>query len=179
MLICLLVASALAASAQAFPPPGIDEGYTGQQWHVDFNGDGKLDYCRERGNRPHTFIGCLLQGSLKEVSSGAAPSFDLGYDSGGRGWVRLNSDKDVDFCRVVGDNAPGKQQLACTLSQGNAFGATLYGVVSDWGYPDTRRWAQADEHGPVEFCRGVGDRTHPTTVCSTVTTNKNGGLDIK
>ncbi|XP_041369476.1 uncharacterized protein LOC121383473 isoform X1 [Gigantopelta aegis] len=54
------------------PPNGglvsFDAGYTNTWYMSDANGDGRADYCRCVGNRPNTYVSCML---AKRLSFGS------------------------------------------------------------------------------------------------------------
>jgi len=136
----------------------VDWGYdTGAAW-VDFNGDGKADYCRRVGNvnLQSSYVSCTLStgnGFGATVTSGVV---DWGYDTG-REWVDFNGDGKADYCRRVGNVNLQSSYVSCTLSTGSGFGATVTSGVVDWGYDAGRKWVDFDGDGKADYCRRVGD----------------------
>ncbi len=107
---------------------------------VDFNGDGKADYCRAVGNSggANSWLGCSLSngsgfGGEYQVM---APIADWGYGDK-RFLIDYNGDGKIDYCRSVGAG----DTLACSLSNGATFGGEyeVMKPIADWG-PADRRW---------------------------------------
>jgi hypothetical protein len=89
-------------------------GYNGSQHWIDYNLDGRLDYCRTVGNGPYE-IWCqtlAASGRLGPVAVVGKAIADKGYDNGSR-WVDMNGDGIPDWCRLVG-STPAIEQ--CLLS---------------------------------------------------------------
>jgi hypothetical protein len=137
----------------------LDWGYddNSRAW-VDFNADGKADYCRIVG-----WNGFNLQCT---VSTGTG--FGGIYTSGpidpgaveGRAWVDYNGDGRRDYCRVTGGSAFVDSKVACTVSTTSGFGATYASGVLDWGYASSRTWADVNADRRADFCRAVGGAPH-------------------
>jgi hypothetical protein len=92
-------------------------------------------------------------------SAGLQPHFKPTFQSDvldwgnteGRDWVDMNGDGRSDFCRVVGP--AGAFRLACTLSAGAGFGATITSDVIDAGVSGSQKWVDVNADGFVDFCR--------------------------
>lgn len=117
-----------------------DWGYSDRRWMVDFDGDGRADYCRAVGNGggAGSYLGCSLStgSGLSGEYTVFAPLADWGY--GDRRWmVDFDGNGKIDYCRSVGDGG----QLACSLSNGSGFGGEyqVMKTINDWG-PSDRRW---------------------------------------
>ncbi len=131
----------------------IDAGLTtGRAW-VDFNGDGKADYCRVIGTAGNYQLACTLStgsGFGNTVTSGVIdPGMTLG-----RAWIDVNGDGYPDFCRVLGTDGATSGQLACTLSTGGTgFGATITSTANlSVGTMNSAAWVDIDGDGRADFC---------------------------
>jgi Peptidase family M23 len=134
----------------------LDWGYeTGRAW-VDFNGDGKTDFCRRVGV-PDTaqYVSCTLSAGSAFGVTVQSSTLDWGYETG-RAWVDFNVDAKLDFCRRVGAGTGGSQFIACTLSTGSGFGATVTSPALDWGYETGRAWVDFNGDNKADYCRRVG-----------------------
>ena len=81
----------------------LDWGYdAGREW-VDFNGDGKADYCRRVGsvNNQSSYVSCTVSTGTGFGATHRSGVLDWGHDAGRR-WVDFNSDGKADYCRVIG-----------------------------------------------------------------------------
>jgi hypothetical protein len=151
---------------QTFMSGVIDWGHDiGAAW-VDFNADGRADYCRRVGGTAAQQVSCTLS-----TGSGFGPTFmsgviDWGYDPG-VGWPDFNGDGRADYCRRVGDTAA--QQISCTTSTGTGFGSTFFSGPIDWGYDPGLGWADFNADGKADYCRRVGDSAAPQVSCTTST----------
>jgi hypothetical protein len=150
MLACTLSTGA-GFGATIMSPPS-DWGYpTGRAW-VDFNGDGKTDYCRVVGGGGNEQIACTVS-----TGDGFGPTYvsaplDWGYDLG-RGWADFDGDGKADFCRRVG--GADDELLQCTLSTGTGFGATVSSTVQDWGADTGWAWVDYDGDRTADYCRQI------------------------
>ncbi|MDO6708658.1 VCBS repeat-containing protein [Photobacterium sp. 1_MG-2023] len=94
-----------------FEVSGLDWGYSDKRWWVDFNKDGKQDYCRAVGSKPYTMLCTSMNGS----NTGSNYSFvisDWGYTS--KNWiVDINSDGNVEYCGHVGETSGLNSSIAC------------------------------------------------------------------
>ncbi|MEV4315609.1 cutinase family protein [Actinocrispum sp. NPDC049592] len=154
-----------------------DWGYPdGRAW-VDFNGDGKADYCRRAGitNGTDSRVVCTLSAGGAFGASITSPVTDWGY-AAGRAWVDANGDGKADFCRVVGVTNGTDSRVACTLSAGGAFGATITSPVIDWGFPEGRIWADFNGDGKADFCRRAGGPVNGTDSRVVCTLSTGGGF---
>ena len=96
----------------------IDWGYeAGRAW-VDFNGDGKADYCRVIGQPdPGYRVACLLSQGNSFGADVVSHLLDRGYEDT-QVWMDANEDGKADFCRVVGNH---REFVRCTFSFGSSF----------------------------------------------------------
>jgi hypothetical protein len=163
----------------------IDRGFKEGAAFVDFNGDGKTDYCRVVGTANHTnaFVRCLLStgtGWAADMDI-LSPALDWGHVSS-RWWIDVNGDGLTDFCRAVGSDpntGTGATTLSCRLSRGDSFGFSdvmVAGVGA--GAQGSRTWCDANGDGRLEFCRvadpgiihaGLGMRVSEPSVIITFT----------
>ncbi len=125
--------------------------YDSGQWTVDVDGDTLLDSCRAVSGQQGYRIACTLTGPKYSFESQV---LDLGYPEG-RAWVDFNGDGRQDFCRVVGDGYQNNRAV-CNLSAGKSLGKEIYSDKLDWGYPETRKWTDANGDRLVDFCRTTG-----------------------
>ncbi|WP_347591492.1 VCBS repeat-containing protein [Acrocarpospora sp. B8E8] len=137
---------------QTFTSGAVDPGYdAGRAW-VDFNGDGKADYCRVVGFSSKS-AQCTVSGGDGWDDTFQSASLDPGYDAG-RSWVDANGDGKADFCRIVG---LWDKNVQCTFSTGTGFGRTVTSAALDPGYDDSRRWGDVNGDGKADYCRIVGN----------------------
>jgi RHS repeat-associated protein len=153
-----------------------DEGYAGMSWFVDWNGDGRADFCRAE-NHSDGFNSLRCAFSLGSASAGytdveegrlysqayGEPS-DLRGEQYSRAIVDFNGDGVMDFCRVVRDS--GFNEIWCNLGsrysasmdRNHFVGAvpTLMGTVADIGSADSQWWVDVNGDGKVDYCRLVG-----------------------
>ncbi|GAA1756542.1 hypothetical protein GCM10009681_29620 [Luedemannella helvata] len=148
----LAVAAALLAALLAAPSPaqasvlGFKGVQAGQGW-VDFNADGRADYCRLT-DAPV----CTLSTGTGFGQSWSGPGLDLGYTAG-RAWTDFNGDGRADYCRVVGGVY---QSVQCTISTADGFGATYGSNTIDAGYDAGRAWVDINNDNRADYCRVVG-----------------------
>ena len=156
----------------------IDRGYDiGQAW-VDFDGDGRVDFCRLVGNTnlQSSYLACTLSigtGFGATIISGVV---DWGYESG-RTWIDVNGDGKPDYCRLAGNTNLQSSYVACTLSTGTGFGETIVSGVIDWGYELGRAWVDVNGDGKADYCRVVGNAA-PYQVACTLSTGTGFGETI-
>lgn len=139
------------AIAPAYPKVGWSAGIQagddgGRDW-VDFNGDGRLDFCRVNGNE----IGCHINkggGVFAAQTIGTSVS-----DAGGataRFWADINGDRRSDYCRHLS----GSSRIRCTPSRGTDFEHTdIESDPVDGG--DYSWWVDFNGDGRDDFCRAV------------------------
>ncbi|MCZ6804228.1 MAG: SpvB/TcaC N-terminal domain-containing protein [Proteobacteria bacterium] len=153
----------------------LDWGYEeGRAW-VDFDGDGRADFCRRVGdeNNESSYVSCTLStgdGFGATVTSGV---LDWGYDAG-RSWADVNGDGRADFCRRVGDENNESSYVSCTLSAGDSFGATVTSGVLDWGYDAGRQWVDMNADGLTDYCRVRGGENNESSYVSCTLSTGNG-----
>ncbi|HET9370968.1 MAG TPA: hypothetical protein VFO19_12000 [Vicinamibacterales bacterium] len=112
----------LAGTNRPFNSQNIDLGYPEGRAFVDFDGDGRPDYCRVIGNGyPKSYASCTFADDNGFGATVTSPSLDWGYAET-RQWRDVNGDRKADFCRVVGNY---RETLSCTFSQGRTFGRTV------------------------------------------------------
>jgi hypothetical protein len=133
----------------------LDWGYDGGRVWVDFNGDGKADYCRLTGVQ-NKVVTCTVSTGTAFGSTYSSASLDWVYDAG-RSWVDVNGDGKADYCRVIGSTNFTDSRAICTLSTGTGFGVDLTSPVLDWGYDDGRAWVDVNGDGKADFCRVTGE----------------------
>jgi hypothetical protein len=157
----LSTGSGLSGEYTVFAPLG-DWGYSDRRWMVDFNGDGKADYCRAVGNGggAGSYLACSLSTGtgLSGEYTVFAPLSDWGY--GGRRWMAdFNGDGKADYCRAVGNGSGPGSYLACSFSTGTGLSAeySFLAPVGDWGYDDRRWMVDFNGDGRADYCRAVGN----------------------
>ena len=131
--------------------PGYDEG---RGW-VDFNGDGKADYCRVVGVVGSYGLKCTFSNGTgfdkKELLMTGA-RFKPG-DTVGRDWIDWDGDGLPDYVRALGPKG-----LAVTFGAKSDFGETVESDSTlDAGAPDSRLWFDVDGDGRPDFIRVVGN----------------------
>ncbi|MFC3983046.1 LamG domain-containing protein [Streptosporangium jomthongense] len=135
---------------------------------VDFNGDGKADFCRRVGAVPNSKVACTLStgsGYGITITSGV---LDWGQDAG-RAWVDVNGDGKTDFCRLRGTQNHVDAYASCTLSTGSAFGMEVNSRNFDRGFPEDRAWVDATGDGKIDYCRRVGGVPESRLACTPFT----------
>jgi hypothetical protein len=141
--------------------PVDDWGYADRRWMVDFNGDGKADYCRAVGKSSGSgsYLACSLStGDGLESHTVKEPVADWGYAD--RRWmVDFDGDGKADYCRAVGKSSGAGSYLACARSTGDGLESeyTVMAPVADWGYAGRRWMADFNGDGRADFCRAVGN----------------------
>jgi hypothetical protein len=158
----------------------IDWGYdSGRSW-VDFNGDGKADYCRVTGttNGQSSYATCTLSAGTAFVHTIISAVIDWGYEAG-RAWVDFNGDGRADYCRIVGSTNGQSSAVACTLSAGEGFGQTIVSGVIDWGHEAGRAWVDINGDSLPDYCRRVGDvNNQSSSIACTLSTGTGFGQTI-
>ncbi|WP_204040731.1 hypothetical protein [Acrocarpospora phusangensis] len=155
---------------QTFTSGAVDAGWdAGRAW-VDFNGDGKADYCRVVGLSSKS-VQCTVSGGDGWDDTFQSAPLDAGYDAG-RSWVDANGDGKSDFCRIVGF---WDKSVQCTFSTGTGtgFGRTVTSAPLDPGYDDSRRWGDVNGDSKADYCRIVGSVNYSSTTvrCTLATGN--------
>jgi len=136
-----------------------DWGYGWGRWSIDVNGDGTKDYCRVVGMPGDYGMWCTLSTSqrVEDLYAGQtiqSDRIDVGYTDG-RAWVDFDGDNKLDYCRIVG--VQPSTFARCLVWEGNHFGREIDSAPLDWGYPETRKWADVNNDGRADFCRVVGN----------------------
>ncbi|MEO3818449.1 VCBS repeat-containing protein [Plantactinospora sp. B24E8] len=137
----------------------LDWGAAAGRAFTDFNGDGKADFCRVVGTANHTaaYVTCTVSTGGSFGASFTSQPTDWGFGSD-RVWADVNGDHKSDYCRRVGSIA--EPRMACTLSTGTGFGATVVSGLADWGQPGSRTWSDVNADGRADFCRVRGTANH-------------------
>jgi hypothetical protein len=162
VVLALLVA-APAAQAQdtgTYSSPPLDPGAdVGRAW-VDFNADGKADFCRVLGGGLTATIACTVS-----TGAGFGATYTYATDGGyadGRMWGDVSGDGRADYCRRVG-NGGADSRIGCSISTGTGFtdgGNTLQA----WGANETL--ADANGDGTADYCRITGADPNYAASCS-------------
>jgi hypothetical protein len=146
------------------------EGEGGRAW-VDFNADGRADYCRRVGNAyPTSRISCTTSTGRGFGRTYISRVLDWGYETG-RAWVDFNADGRADYCRRVGNAYPASR-ISCTTSTGRGFGRTYISRVLDWGYETGRAWVDFNADGRADYCRRVGNAYPASRISCTKSTGR-------
>ena len=131
-------------SCRALDPGAV----TGRGW-VDFNGDGRADYCRVLAST----LGCSP--STGSAFAGTANSFDLDVGfAEGRAWADVNGDGRADYCRRIGSAT--NTLVRCTLATGAGFGSEVTSGRIEWGAEEGTAWVDFEGDGDRDFCRPIG-----------------------
>jgi len=155
ILVCLAVPAAQAQDTGTYSSAPLDWGAGGIAW-VDFNADGKADYCRLTAT---SGLQCTLATGRGFGETISAPPHDGGYPDG-RVWGDVDGNGGADYCRRVGDG--NAQRFECTLSQGNAFAFKSPDELLEWGVLPGATLADATGDGKADYCRLTADRA----ICS-------------
>jgi|GEM_PF-3511814 len=154
--------------------PAGQAGAIGTRWFADWNGDGRVDFCRAFDDLADQSIGhlklkCALSTpagytDVKVVSFGTGfttLAAELGAPSS-RAMVDWNGDGRADLCRVI-DDGSGIAELRCVLGKAYVFDRTWLSWVSgqdvsmgtfyDAGEPDARMWVDVNGDGKSDYCR--------------------------
>lgn len=148
----------------------VDWGFeAGRAW-VDFNADGRADYCRSVGsaNNVSSYLQCTASTGAGFATTYTSGVVDWGFASG-RAWADFNGDGRADYCRLVGSANNVSSYLQCTVSTGAGFGATYSSGVVDWGYDTGRSWVDFSGDRQADFCRVVGDNGSLREQCTLAT----------
>lgn len=143
----------------------------------DANGDNKVDYCRRLSSVGGVGkIACTLS-----TGSGFGPTItsgdlDLGQDVGWE-WEDANGDDKSDYCRRL-SAAGDTSKIACTLSTGSGFGATITSADLDVGQPAGLDWEDANGDDKSDYCRRLGSPGGTGRVACTLSTGSGFGTTI-
>ncbi|MER7419790.1 VCBS repeat-containing protein [Micromonospora peucetia] len=148
---------------------GLDPGWTAGQAWVDFNADGRADFCRVIGTWSQK-VQCTVSTGAGFGATYTSGNLDAGWDAG-RDWADANGDGRADYCRVVSSS-----KLQCTLSTGTGFGTTFTSANLDGGWDDSRDWVDFNGDGRVDYCRVIGNLSK--SVQCTLSTGNNFGSTI-
>lgn len=161
-------------------------GERNERWFVDWNGDGRGDYCRvfhdpnDISSTPIQ-LKCafstglsyddrvVMRWSVLPPIGSTANTLTLDDHLGmpaTRAMVDWNGDGRADLCRVVDDN--GTNKVKCLLANVYiwdrdrldlaTFGADVtMGTIADVGWADSQWWADVNGDGKSDYCRAVGN----------------------
>lgn len=152
VLTCSAVPAAKAQDTGTYRSGPLDWGQTAGAAWVDFNADGKADFCRiDASARP---LCTLATGRGFGVTIVGDP-YDAGYGDD-RLWGDVDGSGGADYCRKVGDT--GREGFVCTPSAGTAFLPVLTGQQLTWGTTLTAVLADVNGDGKKDYCRLTADR---------------------
>ncbi|MFC7532986.1 hypothetical protein [Actinoplanes sp. GCM10030250] len=157
----------------------LDWGAAAGRAFTDFNGDGKADYCRVVGTANHTaaYVSCTVSNGGAFGATFVSSALDWGFGAD-RVWTDVNSDMKSDYCRRVGSTA--EPRIACTLSTGTGFGATVISPLAQWGQPGSRTWTDVSGDGRADFCRVLGTANHTDSFLSCLLSTGTGfGAEVR
>jgi hypothetical protein len=180
--------------------PVLDRGYKEGAAFIDFNADGKADYCRITGPANQYQLRCTPSTGVgwdtaNERISPVIPNDKVGHGTA-RWWIDINADGLPDFCRAVGANPDPSAgpdvavddvagTLACRLNKGDGSSADPAGafyysdieIPANFGRGDGgRQWCDSTGSGFPTLCRNSVSRTYSTTQeCVDVGSNGEGG----
>jgi len=115
---------------------------------VDFNGDGKADFCRVIDS---SHIQCTEStgAGFGNTYTSARIGTGTNYSEFAKSWVDFNGDGKVDYCRAVGG-----YKIQCTESTGTGFGATFTsGQLNIGSEVPGNRWVDFNGDGRADYCR--------------------------
>lgn len=166
------------------PLPTNEQGLATQRWFVDWNGDGRVDYCRAVIDGIPK-LRCAFSNGASYVDKYVGGFDDLYGDLSlddvlgfpeTRAMVDWNGDGRLDFCRVVeevtwvplyGTQKTGREVMRCLFGRADEFNrdnllessATYHdnfiGVISNRGYADTQWWVDVNGDGKTDYCRAI------------------------
>jgi len=161
VLVALLVPS--VASAQdtgTYTSAALDVGVgSGTAW-VDFDGDGKTDYCRVLASAQ---LSCTVSTGKGFGATYTSDPTDPGYATPQRMWGDINGDHKADYCREVG-NRGADARVGCTLSTGTGF-TEAGNTFQNMGAIPGSALIDATGDGTADFCRVTGSDPYYAT-CS-------------
>ncbi len=136
-----------SAFSGSLSPEGWGQGQ-GRRW-VDFNGDGRADYCRVTGSNR---AACTLSTGTGFGQTIIGTGLVYGTGANGkniRDWEDVNGDGLVDFCRTLTDNSK-----VCNLSTGTGFDPTPYQTAAHAvsGYSGSTAWVDINGDGNKDLC---------------------------
>ncbi len=153
----------------------IDLGYKDSvRQFADVSGDGQVDYCREIGDRPSSWISCLISTDNGNGFLSGDQGYrinDKGYHNSIRQFADVNGDGKADYCREVGN--PPNTFIACALATDSGFQEEYgYGRINDKGYDNPlRQFADVNGDGKTDYCREVGNPPNTFISCAMATNN--------
>jgi hypothetical protein len=153
----LVPAAARAQDTGTYTSAALDVG-ANPAW-VDFNGDGKADYCRTIAGS----IACTVS-TGKGFGETYALATDPGYANIERLWGDVNGDHLADYCRQVG-NGGADSRIGCTLSTGTGF-TEVGNSLQTWGVSGESALVDATGDGAADYCRIVGADPNYSALCS-------------
>ncbi|MBI2395311.1 MAG: hypothetical protein HYV09_37425 [Deltaproteobacteria bacterium] len=135
-----------------------DWGYSDRRWMIDWNGDGKTDFCRAVGNSSGygSYLQCAFSSANGAVDVNVGEIQDWGYSD--RRWmIDWDGDGKTDFCRATGNSSGPGSYLDCAMSTGTRRNLVRVGETQDWGYSDRRWMTDWNGDGKVDYVRAVGN----------------------
>ena len=157
-LLLLLPAVARAQDTGTYTSAALDVGVN-SAW-VDFDGDGRADYCRVLAS---VQIACTVSTGKGFGATYTSDPLDWGYATPQRMWGDVNGDHKADYCREVG-NRGADARVACTFSTGTGF-TEAGNTLQDMGAAPGSGLVDATGDGTADFCRVTGSDPYYAT-CS-------------
>lgn len=199
-LACVLGGDAGFSGTELQTAVAIDRGYKEGAAFIDFNADGKADYCRITGPAYQYQLRCTASTGVGWDTTNERISPVISNDKVGHGtarwWIDINADGLPDFCRAVGANPDPSAgpdvavedvagTLSCRLNKGDGSstdptGAFYYSdieIPTNFGRGDGgRQWCDSTGSGFPTLCRNSVSRIYSTTQeCVDVGSNGEGG----
>ncbi|MFN0248163.1 MAG: RHS repeat-associated core domain-containing protein [Kofleriaceae bacterium] len=139
-------------------------GHDAYRGMVDFDGDGKNDYCRDTSSMT---LGCAISTGNGFTERTVGTFFDWGSD---QTWIDWNGDGRSDFCRMTcvtdsgrscwGTDTKRNYRILCALSTGTGINDTAIGsaMINDDAGGDGARWfVDWNGDGRGDLCRAIVD----------------------
>ena len=126
---------------------------------VDYNADGKADYCRLTAA---VELQCTLATGRGFGGTVATPALDAGYPEQ-RLWGDVDGNGGADYCRRV--DSPSNQRYQCSLASPEGFTLQSAGQALEWGDVNGTALADATGDGKADFCRVTANQA----ICSPLT----------
>lgn len=126
---------------------------------VDYNADGKADYCRLTAA---VELQCTLATGRGFGGTVATPALDAGYPEQ-RMWGDVDGNGGADYCRRV--DSPSNQRYQCSLASPEGFTMQSAGQALQWGDVNGTALADATADGKADFCRVTANQA----ICSPLT----------
>ena len=135
---------------------------------IDFNGDGKTDFCRAAGGGPNANMLCSMSTGWGLTESWVGQVADWGGDHDGA-WVDWNGDGKTDYCRLVCEDSGGGScefwetkhyKLRCAISTGTGIVDGQVGAeipASEIADVGARWFTDWNGDGRADWCRAFDD----------------------